>query len=174
MLGGGGARGFQRGGLLGGLGRASTGAAFSFATTYALGQVARRYYAGGRTIDAAGLQQAFAGLLGEAKQILLSAGVPTPKGAMVGRHGDGAVPSVPLPVVVKPRGEGSSNGVSIVRDPAALEGAIALACRYDTDAIVEEYVPGREVTVAVLDGCRTTGDGRRTTVACAGRAPPKR
>ena len=57
------------GGLLSGLGRASTGAAFSFATTYALGQVARRYYAGGRTIDAAGLQQAFAGLLGEAKQM---------------------------------------------------------------------------------------------------------
>ncbi len=57
------------GGLLGGLGRASTGAAFSFATTYALGQVAKRYYAGGRTIDAAGLQQTFAGMLGEAKQL---------------------------------------------------------------------------------------------------------
>ena len=57
------------GGLLSGMGRASTGAAFSFATTYALGQVAKRYYAGGRTIDAAGLQQAFAGVLGEAKQL---------------------------------------------------------------------------------------------------------
>jgi uncharacterized protein (DUF697 family)/tellurite resistance protein len=57
------------GGLLGGMGRATTGAAFSFATTYALGQVAKRYYAGGRTIDAAGLQQAFAGMLGEAKQL---------------------------------------------------------------------------------------------------------
>ncbi|MCC7327090.1 MAG: DUF533 domain-containing protein [Burkholderiales bacterium] len=57
------------GGLLGGLGRASTGAAFSFATTYALGQVAKRYYAGGRRIDAAGLQQAFAEMLGEAKQL---------------------------------------------------------------------------------------------------------
>ena len=57
------------GGLLSGMGRASTGAAFSFATTYALGQVAKRYYAGGRTIDAAGLQQAFAGMLGEAKQL---------------------------------------------------------------------------------------------------------
>lgn len=57
------------GGLLGGMGRATTGAAFSFATTYALGQVAKRYYAGGRTIDAAGLQQAFAGTLSEAKQL---------------------------------------------------------------------------------------------------------
>jgi uncharacterized protein (DUF697 family)/tellurite resistance protein len=57
------------GGLLGGLGSATTGAAFSFATTYALGEVAKRYYAGGRTIDAAGLQQAFQQMLGEAKQL---------------------------------------------------------------------------------------------------------
>jgi len=57
------------GGLLGGLGRAGTGAAFAFATTYALGQVAKRYYAGGRTIDTAGLQQAFSQMLGQAKQM---------------------------------------------------------------------------------------------------------
>ncbi|MFO1303382.1 MAG: DUF533 domain-containing protein [Burkholderiales bacterium] len=57
------------GGLLGGLGSASTGAAFSFATTYALGQVAKRYYAGGRTIDTAGLQQAFSEMLGRAKEM---------------------------------------------------------------------------------------------------------
>ena len=57
------------GGLLGGMGSATTGAAFSFATTYALGEVAKRYYAGGRTIDAAGLQQAFQQMLGEAKQL---------------------------------------------------------------------------------------------------------
>ena len=57
------------GGLLRGIGSAGTGAAFSFASTYALGQVARRYYAGGRTIDAAGLQQAFASMLGEAKTL---------------------------------------------------------------------------------------------------------
>jgi uncharacterized protein (DUF697 family) len=57
------------GGLLGGLGSASTGAAFSFATTYAVGQVAKRYYAGGRTIDTAALQQAFSDMLGRAKQL---------------------------------------------------------------------------------------------------------
>jgi uncharacterized protein (DUF697 family)/tellurite resistance protein len=57
------------GALLGGIGSVTTGAAFSFATTYALGHVAKRYYAGGRTIDAAGLQQAFASMLGEAKQL---------------------------------------------------------------------------------------------------------
>jgi uncharacterized protein (DUF697 family)/tellurite resistance protein len=57
------------GGLLRGMGSVTTGAAFSFATTYALGQVAKRYYGGGRTIDAAGLQQAFATMLGDAKQM---------------------------------------------------------------------------------------------------------
>jgi uncharacterized protein (DUF697 family)/tellurite resistance protein len=57
------------GGLLGGIGSVATGAGFSFATTYALGQVAKRYYAAGRTIDAAGLQQAFASMLADAKQL---------------------------------------------------------------------------------------------------------
>jgi uncharacterized protein (DUF697 family)/tellurite resistance protein len=57
------------GGLLGGLGRQATSSAMSFATTWALGQVARRYYAGGRTLDAAALKDAFAGLLVEAKSL---------------------------------------------------------------------------------------------------------
>lgn len=61
------------GGLAGGLGRglgsAATGSAFSFATTYALGQVARSYYSGGRSLDAQRLRESFDGLLGEAKDL---------------------------------------------------------------------------------------------------------
>ena len=57
------------GGLLGGLGRQATSSAFSFATTWALGQVARRYYAGGRTLSATALQDAFASLLGDARTL---------------------------------------------------------------------------------------------------------
>ncbi len=57
--------------LVGGLGRsvgsAATGSAFSFATTYALGNVARTYYAGGRTLDSQRLKDTFSSLLGEAK-----------------------------------------------------------------------------------------------------------
>ncbi len=53
--------------MLGGLGRQATSSAMAFATTWALGQVARRYYAGGRTMDAAVLKDAFAGLLAEAR-----------------------------------------------------------------------------------------------------------
>jgi len=65
----GGVLGRLGGGLLGGAGSVTTGAAFSFASTYALGHVAKRYYAGGRRIDAVGLQQAFTEMLGEAKQL---------------------------------------------------------------------------------------------------------
>jgi uncharacterized protein (DUF697 family)/tellurite resistance protein len=53
--------------MLGGLGRQATSSAMAFATTWALGQVARRYYAGGRAMDAAVLKDAFGGLLAEAR-----------------------------------------------------------------------------------------------------------
>jgi uncharacterized protein (DUF697 family)/tellurite resistance protein len=55
--------------MLGGLGRGATGAAFSFATTYALGHVARQYYASGRTLDMEKLKAAFASLAGEARTL---------------------------------------------------------------------------------------------------------
>jgi len=53
------------------IGGAATGVAFSFATTYALGQLARRYYAGGRQMSTALLQQTFQDLLAPAKQLQL-------------------------------------------------------------------------------------------------------
>jgi carbohydrate kinase (thermoresistant glucokinase family) len=65
----GGLLGVVAGGLGRGLGRAATGAAFSFATTYALGQVAKRYYAGGRQMNTALLQQTYQSLLAQAKQV---------------------------------------------------------------------------------------------------------
>jgi hypothetical protein len=52
-----------------GLGGAAAGSAFSFATTYALGQVARQYSAGGRTIDGTRLRQMFASLLEQGKSL---------------------------------------------------------------------------------------------------------
>ena len=49
------------------IGSAATGSAFSFASTWALGQVAKRYYGGGRKLDSASLKQMFAGLVDEAR-----------------------------------------------------------------------------------------------------------
>jgi uncharacterized protein (DUF697 family)/tellurite resistance protein len=59
------------GGLAGGLGRSlgrqAASSGLTFATTYAIGRVAQRYYAGGRTLDVATLKQTFASLLAEAR-----------------------------------------------------------------------------------------------------------
>jgi len=57
-----------------------------------------------------------------------------------------------LPCVVKPSGEGSSVGVHLVRDPAKLSDACRDAATFKGDLIVERYVKGAEVNVAVLDG----------------------
>lgn len=55
------------GGLLRGLGGQATGSAFSFATTYALGQVAKQYYRAGRRLDPEGLRRTYQGLFEQAK-----------------------------------------------------------------------------------------------------------
>jgi D-alanine-D-alanine ligase len=85
------------------------------------------------------------------RQVLSAAGLPVAPGILV--SGDRPALELPcdLPVVVKPRGEGSTNGVSLVRDAAALEGAVALARRLDRDVLIEQYIPGREVTIGILD-----------------------
>jgi len=57
------------GGLLGGLAGGATGAGFSFATTYALGHAAERYYSGGRKLSAIELRELFSALLGRAREL---------------------------------------------------------------------------------------------------------
>ena len=65
----GGLLGKVAGGMGKGIGKAATSVAFSFATTYALGQVATRYYAGGRQMNTAVLQDSFKNMLGPAKEM---------------------------------------------------------------------------------------------------------
>jgi uncharacterized protein (DUF697 family)/tellurite resistance protein len=55
------------GGLAGGIAKAATGPAFTFGTTYALGQLAQRYYAGGRTLSSLQLRESFQQLVGSAR-----------------------------------------------------------------------------------------------------------
>lgn len=64
---------------------------------------------------------------------------------------DPVVEELGLPLVVKPAREGSSVGVSIVRDPAGFSRGVALAARFDDKIIAERYVKGREIQVAILD-----------------------
>lgn len=67
----------------------------------------------------------------------------------------GAAPDVTtlpfaLPVVVKPSREGSSVGVSIVKNAADLSQALERAFSYDSEVLVEKYVKGREIQVGIL------------------------
>jgi uncharacterized protein (DUF697 family)/tellurite resistance protein len=57
------------GGLLGGLAGQATGSAFAFATTYALGRVAKEYYASGRTLTTQQLKDVFSSMLNEARSM---------------------------------------------------------------------------------------------------------
>ncbi len=60
--------------------------------------------------------------------------------------------AVGYPLVVKPSREGSSVGVTIVRDPSALDAAIVEAQHHHGEVLIEEYVKGHEINVAILDG----------------------
>ena len=56
------------------------------------------------------------------------------------------------PLVVKPDTQGSSIGVTIVYEERQLRAALARAFRYDPQAVLEQFIPGRELTVGLLDG----------------------
>ncbi len=88
------------------------------------------------------------------KEALDAAGVPTAPWARVTRAC--AAPPRKLPVVVKAPCDGSSFGVVKVSTPeawaAALETAFREAGPACSDVLVEDFIPGREFTVALLDG----------------------
>jgi D-alanine-D-alanine ligase len=59
--------------------------------------------------------------------------------------------SIPLPLIVKPAREGSTIGVSIVREEGELSSALTEAGKYDEEILVEEFVEGKEITVGILE-----------------------
>jgi D-alanine-D-alanine ligase len=56
-----------------------------------------------------------------------------------------------LPVVVKPCSEGSSVGVSIVKNPQQIEGALQEAFHFGEEILIERYIEGKEISVGILD-----------------------
>lgn len=56
-----------------------------------------------------------------------------------------------FPYVIKPKNEGSSIGVSIIHDPKELENALT-EWTFGNEVLIEDYIKGREIQVAVLDG----------------------
>ena len=57
-----------------------------------------------------------------------------------------------FPVIVKPSKQGSTVGLSLVKQPDALQRAIDLAHQHDDEVMLERFIPGRELTVGVLGG----------------------
>jgi D-alanine-D-alanine ligase len=82
------------------------------------------------------------------KMVLEMKGVPTAKWSLA--NADTAASPLPLPVVVKPPCDGSSVGISKVSSEDGWRPAVELAAC--DPVLVEEYIPGREFTVAVVDG----------------------
>ena len=87
----------------------------------------------------------------ETKRLLDAAHVPTAKWRVV-TSVDAEAPSA-YPVVVKVPRDGSSGGVYLVKDEAGYREAVAKCLELDgREAMVEEYIPGREMTVGLIDG----------------------
>jgi D-alanine-D-alanine ligase len=87
-----------------------------------------------------------------AKHLFRQAGVPTADWLMAPVTAEEAGRALGWPLIVKPSKQGSTVGLSKVPDPGEYDAAIALAARYDDEVMLEAYVPGRELTVGVLDG----------------------
>ena len=85
-----------------------------------------------------------------AKHVLRDNGVQVPAWIMAPADVKGVKDGRGFPCVVKPSNEGSSVGLSLVRQESALAEAIALAQRYDSEVMIEEYIEGRELTVGVV------------------------
>ena len=85
-----------------------------------------------------------------AKEKFLAAGVPTPRSEIVDVSGGVKLPSIPVPFVVKPPREGSSVGVTIVKEQAQALPAMETAAKYGNDILVEAFVEGKELTVGIL------------------------
>lgn len=96
------------------------------------------------------------------KTLLAAHGIPLPAGAVVRECDKPSLAKVlrqtklKLPIVVKPVAQGSTIGVTIIRHGSQWKEALALAHRYDPEAMVESYIPGHEATVSLL-GTATEG-----------------
>ncbi len=87
------------------------------------------------------------------KRFFSECGIPTPKGISMkkaGRTADFCQTGLTLPCIVKPCRGGSSVGISVVRTIPEYEAALDEAFRWEDEVIVEEYIQGREFSVAVI------------------------
>ncbi|GAB2470147.1 D-alanine--D-alanine ligase [Comamonas humi] len=111
-------------------------------------------------LDLAGVAYTGSGHLGSAvamdkdlsKRLFVAAGVQTPRWLMAPCTQEAVAQQLGYPLVVKPNRQGSTVGLSVVRNPDALEAAIQHAARFDDEVMLEQFIAGRELTVGVLGG----------------------
>jgi D-alanine-D-alanine ligase len=111
------------------------------------------------TLDLAGIRYTGSGALGSAlamdkdvaKRLFLAAGVPTPKWLMAPAELEEIADQLGMPLIVKPNSQGSTVGLTLVRALEELPAALQTAERFDTEVMLEQYIPGRELTVGILE-----------------------
>jgi len=89
------------------------------------------------------------------KSLFRQSGVPTAPWVLL-RHPEKyrqeQVKQFGLPLVVKPNDQGSTVGLSIVDELQKMPEAISLAFQHSDSVLIEKFIPGREMTVAILNG----------------------
>lgn len=118
-------------------------------------------------LELAGLPYTGTGVIGSAmsmdkwvaKGVMAAAGIPVPEGilwaepeppppAVIDQWGD----ALGWPLVVKPVDQGSTVGLTVVHASAGVADAIQKAASWSRRVLIERFIPGREITVAVLQG----------------------
>jgi len=88
-----------------------------------------------------------------AKRVFLYEKIPTPSFEVIRREEiekEAAKISIPPPLVVKPSSEGSTLGVSIVKEKGEMIPALKEAGKYDEEILIEEFMKGKEITIGIL------------------------
>ncbi len=90
----------------------------------------------------------------KAKAVMAAAGVAVPDGGLFNRRQAALDHVMPPPYVVKPNAEGSSVGVFIVHEGAngPPQELVAPSWTFGEEVLIEPYIPGLELAVAVMDG----------------------
>jgi len=84
------------------------------------------------------------------KKLFRTAGVQTADWLMAPASVEEIERALKYPVVVKPSKQGSTVGLTVVKQREQLEPAITEAWRYDDEVMIEQFIPGRELTVGIL------------------------
>jgi len=83
------------------------------------------------------------------RAVVAHAGVRVPDATVLRRGEDAG--EIALPVIVKPNGADNSQGLTLVRESAELDAAIADAFAHDDEILIEAFIPGREIRLCVVE-----------------------